>query len=469
MGHRLLIQGQPVSVTKIAPKEKLEYPAVTRRMAAFIAETADAKLQGDAREILKLSLLDWSAVAIAGMTEPVSQILRAQLSQEAGKTEATVFGQRRRLPARAAALANGATSHALDYDDTHFDYIGHPSVVIFSAALAIAEKIGADGRSFLNAALIGMETACRIGRWLGMGHYQHGFHQTATAGCFGATAACARLLGLNIDQTSHALGLAATRASGLKSQFGTMGKPYNAGIAASNGVEVALLAAQGFISRPDGIECEQGFGDTHVGNALINDAHDLDSIFNGLGETFRFLEVQHKFHACCHGTHPTLEALQKAMVRQPIEMKNIRSVRLVVAPKWLRVCNLSSPATGLEAKFSYKLTSAMMLAGYNTGALSTFSDALCFDPDLIELRDRVNVETDDGLSDTAARVTITLKSGTNIVADHDLDQPISIAEKESKLRAKAEGLVGQKKAKALWNAVDALEAGAVSDFTKLLR
>jgi 2-methylcitrate dehydratase PrpD len=451
-----------MSVAKIAAQKNEPLP-LTRMMADFIALTPAAKLQGKARDILKLSLLDWSAVALAGVNELVSQIVRNQVIEEEGKAEATVFGSTQKLPARAAALVNGTISHALDYDDTHFDYIGHPSVVIFSAALAMAQKTGASGSAFLDAALIGMETACRIGRWLGMGHYQHGFHQTATAGSFGATAAAARLLGLTSEQTSHALGLTATRASGLKSQFGTMGKPYNAGIAAANGVEVAMLAAQGFISRPDGLECEQGFGDTHAG-----EAKDLGIILEGLGETFRFSEVQHKFHACCHGTHPTLEALQKALSGKAFAADDIDHVTLTVAPKWLRVCNLQKPTTGLEAKFSYTLTTAMALLGHNTGALSTFSDAACADKALINLRDRVRVETDVALKDTAAKIEIRPKSGAPLLAEHDLDQPIPLSEKTAKLTAKAKGLVGVQKARAIFDSIARLDDGNLIQFAKTL-
>ncbi|MEN8198244.1 MAG: MmgE/PrpD family protein [Pseudomonadota bacterium] len=210
-----------------------------------------------ARAVARMSILDWSAVMLAGLDEPVSRMVRRMVGEEGGAPAATVFGLDGKRPARAAALANGAASHALDYDDTHFAYVGHPSVAVFPAALAIAEKTGASGADLLAAFLIGAETACRVGRFLGSSHYQHGFHQTATSGAFGATAACARLMVLSQEQTRHALGIAATRASGLKSQFGTMGKPFHAGMAAANGVEAARLASFGVISRPDGIECEQ--------------------------------------------------------------------------------------------------------------------------------------------------------------------------------------------------------------------
>ncbi len=437
---------------------------ITSILATFAAETPTAVLQNEAREVLKLSLLDWAACGLAGAVEPVSRKVAALALADGGKAEASVFGYAAKLPARQAALANGAASHALDYDDTHFDYIGHPSVVIFSAALAVAEKTQASGRAFLDAALIGMETACRVGRFLGMEHYNRGFHQTATAGAFGATAAAARLLGLDAERTAHALGLTATRASGLKSQFGTMGKPYNAGIAACNGVEAALLAADGFVSRPDGIECAQGFAETHA-DAMADPANALA----GLGEDFRFRLVQHKFHACCHGTHPALEAIATAVNGDTINIQDIASVTLSVAPKWLRVCDLPTPTTGLEAKFSYRLTTAMALAGIDTGALETFSDAACHDPVLIRLRDKVTVEPYPDFRDTQAHVVIRYSSGQQTAAVHDLDQPMPLPEKAWKLRAKANALVGAEKVEALCAAIDMLEEQGTGVFAAQLR
>lgn len=431
---------------------------ITRALAAFAAETPSQALHGEARAVLRLSLLDWAACGLAGVGEPVSQAVAGLVIADGGTAEATLLGSSVRLPARAAALANGAASHALDYDDTHFDHIGHPSVAIFPAALAMAERTRAPGAAFLDAALVGMEASIRVGRYLGMGHYNHGFHQTATAGAFGAAAAAARLLGLDAEQSAHALGLTATRASGLKSQFGTMGKPYNAGLAAANGVECALLAARGFISRPDGIECAQGFAETHAGPG-----GDAAAALAGLGDDFRFRDVQHKFHACCHGTHPVLEAIAAATRGKLPDAATVEGVTLVVAPKWLRVCDLPVPQTGLEAKFSYRLTTAMALSGWDTGALATFSDAACRDEALSRLRDQVRVETDAGLADTAARVEIRIAGGHRLAAEHDLDRPLPLPEKERKLRAKAAALIGAARADVIWSAIGGLERGTPAD------
>lgn len=220
--------------------------------------TERASLPAKSLQMAQFSLFDWLICGRAGINEPVATHLRALAADELGAGAASVFGAGL-APARMAALVNGATSHALDYDDTHFAHIGHLSVGIFPAALAVAEEQHASASEVIAAFLLGAEAAIRVGMTLGAAHYNLGFHQTATAGAFGATIAAAYLMGLNPDQTRAAIGLCATRASGLKSQFGTMGKPYNAGVAAANGVESAKLARLGMSSCADGLMGAQGF------------------------------------------------------------------------------------------------------------------------------------------------------------------------------------------------------------------
>ena len=217
-------------------------------LAQFLAAFCGAEVEPSpqAQEILQLYLYDWAVCGLAGAGEQVSRITRDLAQAEAGVPEATVIGAGDALPARVAALVNGTTSHALDYDDTHFAHIGHPSVAVVPAALAVAQAQGRNMDEFRRAALLGIEASIRAGVWLGRSHYQAGFHQTGTAGAIGATLASARLMGLAESDAAMAFGIIGTRASGLKSQFGTMGKPYNAGIAASNGVEAAALAGRGF-------------------------------------------------------------------------------------------------------------------------------------------------------------------------------------------------------------------------------
>lgn len=414
---------------------------ITKTLSEFIVETRSGDIPRATMHMLRLSMLDWAACGIAGAGEPVARICRDMAEAEQGAAQARVFGGQVALPARAAALVNGATSHALDYDDTHFAHIGHPSVAVLPAAMAVGEMTGASGAALQRAALIGIETSIRVGVWLGRSHYQQGFHQTGTAGAFGAAAAAACLLGFQTRQTMATLGLTATRASGLKSQFGTMGKPYNAGIAAANGVEAALLVQRGFLPDPMGLEAALGFGATHAG-----EAH--DGALDRLGRDWLFDGISHKFHACCHGLHATLEAL--AALTPPAHSE-IAEIRIETHPRWMSVCNKHAPATGLEAKFSYRLVTAMALLGHATAALESYSDALCASPEIIALRDRVRVDEAGDLSETQARVTLRMRSGERLSGDHDLGARMTPEDRQARIRAKAAALIGNARSDAIWS------------------
>ena len=432
---------------------------VTRTVSEFAVRTPASTIPESARAVMRLSLVDWAAVAWAGSREPAGQMVRYMVVAEGGRAEATVVGYDRKLPARAAAMANATIAHALDYDDTHFIHIGHTSAVVVPAALAAAQKSQSSPAEFLDACLIGVETACRVGAWLGRTHYLDGFHPTATSGSFGAAMAVARLLGLGPDQACHAIGLSATRASGLKCQFGTMGKPYNAGMAASNGVETATLAESGFVSCTRGLEMEQGFAATHHGEGHAD-------AFADIGNAFVFEDVKHKYHACCHGTHAALEAMIEVRDRRGIKAADITAIRLNVNPCWKRVCNIAEPSTGLEAKFSYRLTAALVMLGHDTAALETFNEEVCRDPAVVELRDRVDVEFDDAVPDTAARIQIEMGDGAPVEAAHDLMEPVPLSERQSRIRSKAESLLGASRAATLWSFVhdeDRLLSGWISD------
>ena len=399
--------------------------------------------------VMRLSMVDWLACGIAGADEPVARIVRDMVLEEGGAGQARLFGGGA-APMRAAALVNGAASHALDYDDTHFAHIGHPSVAILPAALAVAEHVGADVSALTSAALRGTEASVRVGLALGRGHYQVGFHQTGTAGAFGAALAAAILLDLDEARTAQALGLVSTRAAGLKSQFGTMGKPLNAGLAAAGGVEAALLAARGFVSNPGALEGQNGFLSTHHADGAPHQP-----------EGWLMTGVSHKFHACCHGLHATLEALASL---GPLDPAAVRAVRIETHPRWMTVCNQPEPSTGLGAKFSYRTVTALALLGHDTAALDSYTDALACDPAVAALRDRVTVEAVDTVAETAARVTFDTAAGP-LIAGFDLDTPLPLAERAQRIRRKAAALLGPDGAEAAWRAV---EGGTVAEIAALL-
>ena len=243
-------------------------------------------------------------------------------------------------------------------------------------------------------------------------------------------------------------GRLATRAAGLKSQFGTMGKPLNAGFAAEIGVTSTLLAEGGMTSASGALEDAQGFGPTHAGSANVH-------AFDSLGETWLFPGISYKFHACCHGLHAMLEAL-RVLGEGGIDPDTVETVLISTHPRWLAVCNQPEPIDGLAAKFSYRLTAAMSLAGIDTAALDSYVTETCVRPDVVAFRDRVTVITDDGLSDTEACVAITI-GGQVHEASHDLATPMEAEVLDARLAAKSEALIGASSAADLRETVTTLD------------
>ena len=336
-------------------------------------------------------------------------------------------------PARLAALVNGTVSHALDFDDTHFAHIGHLSVAIYPAALAAAEETGSSINDVVSAFLVGAEAAILVGMTLGPDHYNRGFHQTATAGAFGACIAASRIYGLGTSQIKAALGLCATRASGLRSQFGTMGKPYNAGIAASNGVETAKLAHLGFTAPADGLSDPLGFIPTHS---------DRPQAVADAGHLYRFEDVRFKFHACCHGTHAMIEALLQAQGDNRFAPGEVAYCRVFTNPRWMNVCNIARPRSGLEIKFSYPWLAAMALDGRPTGSIAVYDQALTRDLTIADLAGRVEVIADETVGEMQSRCELSLKDGRSIECAFDLDVSLPASELEERLKLKAEQLLG---------------------------
>ena len=421
-----------------------------------LAATPVATIPASARAMARFSLFDWLVCGRAGVNEPLAVILRAYVRAEGGVPVAAMFGGPR-VPARAAALVNGATSHALDYDDTHFAHVGHPSVGIYPAALAAGEEVGASAADVVDAFLIGAEASVRIGTVLGAAHYNRGFHQTATAGAFGAAIAAGRLYGLSRDQMRAAIGLCATRASGLKSQFGTMGKPYNAGIAASNGVECAGLARAGFTSADDGLMGAQGFVLTHADAPQPVPPHGA----------FLFEDIKYKLHACCHGTHAMIEGLAALKHTYNLTPDRVAHIQLRTSPRWLSVCDIKAPRTGLEVKFSYTWLAGMVLAGIPTASDRAYTDALAWDAMLADLAGKITVSGDAAVTDMQAVGMVHLNDGGNLPFAYDLAARLPEASLENSLRVKATGLIGAE-GEQIWALVATLDSLSSRDLGKAL-
>jgi len=445
-----------------------ESPGATRALVEAIRGIRYDDIPEDAREVARHCLLDFLGTALAGAREPLTDILVEQIVRGEGAAEAGLIGRRERATRRTAALVNGAAGHALDFDDTHTTMSGHPSVPVMPALLALGETDGADGRTLLAALVAGIELECRLGALLGLGHYAAGFHATGTVGTFGAAAACAHLLGLDEQGWLNALGLAGTQAAGLKSGFGTMAKPLHAGRAASAGLLSALLARGGFTAQPAILEVAQGFAATHAG------AEPSVATLERYAGRFLIRETLFKYHAACYLTHAAIEAAAQLRERRGFDLAKISGIEVHVSPTLLGVCNIESPATGLEGKFSLRATTALALLGEDTNDLATFSDAKMVEPRLTAVRDVVRVIPTNDLGPMQSRVVLQVeRQRMEAVADTGLPAA-DLSRQREQLRRKFLGLatpaLGARQAARLAEAALAVEEiASTADLVHLAR
>ncbi len=430
---------------------------LTRTLAEQARTLTWADLPEDVRTLARQCVLDYVACTLPGSQEDLAHILLAEAQEQGGAPVATVIGHSARLPVLSAALVNGAASHALDFDDVNLAMTGHPSVVLLSALLALAEERGSSGQDVLTAFVAGYELQCRLGLLMAPGHYNVlGFHATGTLGSFGAAAACAHLLGLDAEQFATALGIAGTQAAGLKSMFGTMCKPLHAGKAAYHGLLAARLAKRGFTARTDVVECAQGFARTHS-----PDFHPERALAEP-PRGFHILNNLFKYHAACYMTHAPIEAARKLREQHGLTPESIARIRLSLDETCDRICNIPAPRTGLEAKFSLRLTTAMALAGVDTGGLASYSEETAADPTLIGLRDKVEFDFGAGRSNTLAELELQLTDGTRLTTSYDSGVPASdIAEQgrrlEEKFASLAEPILGPAKTRDLIGEISRIE------------
>jgi 2-methylcitrate dehydratase PrpD len=411
--------------------------SATTRLAEFVAKTTLDDVPAEGLALVRRAALDTIGVMLAGAAEPAARIVRRVAAAEGGTPLCTVLGTRLVTAPTWAALANGVAGHAHDFDDTNFALMGHPSVPLLATALACAEAAPADGAAVALGYLIGFEIDAALGSALNPAHYTRGWHATATVGTIGCAAAAARVLGLEPAPTRHALGIAASLASGLKENFGSMTKPFHAGHAARNGVWAAQLAAEGLTATDSALEGKQGYLAAFGGSAALDEALD------GLGRRWHVQSsrVAVKPYPSCALTHAAIDALVELRREHGLVADQVAEVEVAVNHVVPDVLQHAEPATALERKFSMQFCAAAALAEGHVG-LESFEDGEVRDPAVRALMRRVRMVVDpampDGLEQHAwSRVTVRLADGRALAlpprgAQGHPDQPLS----DASLRAK---------------------------------
>jgi 2-methylcitrate dehydratase PrpD len=379
---------------------------ITMRLAEFVATTPSSRITAEAREQARRAFLDTLGVMLAGSREQASIIVAEMVREQGGSTEASLFGHRFRAPAGDAALVNGTSAHALDFDDISVSMTGHPSVPLVPAVLALGEKLSAGGRDVIDAFVLGFEVECKLGRLIGAPHYALGWHPTSTFGSLGAAASCARLLKLDAERTQAALGTAASLAAGVRQNFGSMTKPLHAGWAARNGIVAASLAERGFTADAEALEGAGGFLRAASGAAEI-DPGTLDR----LGDPWEIVSpgIGVKLYPCCYFTHSAIDATLQLIPAVKQDLAAIDGIAVSVSPGTMMVLRKTFPTTGLEGKFSMEYcVAAALIDGAVT--LGTFTDEAVGRPHLGSLMSRVSVTEDRPSADVSVGGTALVRA-----------------------------------------------------------
>jgi len=430
---------------------------LTKTLCGRLAAAQFGDLTPAAVREARRGVLDWIGCALAGSGHPTIAKLLDVLQETSGRPQATVLGRKLRLGLRDAPLANGQMGHVLDFDDTHMGgVVLHASSPVLAALFALAERSPASGADLMLAYAVGFEAGVRTG-WAAPGHHKGGWHLTGTLGSIAAGVAGGKLLKLDRQRLTYAMGIAATQAAGMQQNRGTMCKSFHAGKAAANGVLAALLAERGFDSTQEIVEGRKGF------SRIFSDVAAPEQLNADLDGGWLIETNGHKPYACGVVLHPLIDAVIAIRNRDRIDPATVSEISLRVHPFVLSITDVVNPTTGLQSKFSTLHSAAVALTDGAAG-IAQYSDAKATDPLVAALRAKVKAVADDNLRKDeayAAIVTGEARHEAHIAhASGTADNPMSDAAIEAKFLANATPAIGAERARRACDLVWSLEKQA---------
>jgi 2-methylcitrate dehydratase PrpD len=412
-----------------------EKPTKTRSLADFASSVTPLGMPPEVLHGAKRALVDWLAAVLAGSVDSASVKLRDVIAAVSSDRVATIIGSGRCTSGPFAALANGYSSHALDFDDVFNppETTVHLGSCVWPTVMAIAEMRALSGAQALASYVAGFEVGARVARAAGVTHFESGWQVTGTAGHLASAAAGARALGLGGAATANALGMAAAQASGIREVYGSDAKALQPGRAAMDGVLSALMAERGMTARDTAIEGERGL------LSVISRAPEPAILVESLGEVWSVLSNGHKLYPNASLLHPAIDAALELTKDPRFRLDAIESIEVRMLPFAASVTGMIHPGPGSEARFSAAHCVAFSLhAGYL--GLDSFSATAVNDQDVARLRGMVTVLADDTVGKRGAHTRIILRDGTTL--DHLVhanrgtpENPLSDADLDAKLRS----------------------------------
>ena len=405
----------------------LDDTSPTHTLAQWVVDSKWADIDVATKTSVAASWMNWLACALGGAGSPDSdRLIRALMPFGHGDTQ--LVGRAEKFDPANAALIHAFTSNILDFDDTHWPTGIHPAGTVASALVAWASQTIVSGEDFLHAFLLGMEVECRIGLAVSPGHYERGWHITATCGVFGAAVAVGRLMQLEPQQMAWAMGHAATQSGGLVASLGTMAKSLNIAHAARNGLVAAQLARHSITANDRVLEARFGFSE-------VMGSRPLDAgLCAGLGQNWIGSHNTFKPYPCGFLLHPTLDACLSSADATIFAMDDIERITVTVHPLSKLRADRIHPVDGLESKLSLQHAVAIALLWGEAG-LRSFTDDAANDLVVHACREKIRLIADERLNTDDARVVIHLQSGRVITrASSGAQPPMSSLALEHKFR-----------------------------------
>jgi 2-methylcitrate dehydratase PrpD len=431
---------------------------ITQEIAGYVARTRYRDIPSDVIQLARGFILDGLGVALAGSTDQCARLVQRHVRRMGGSAECSIVGTSASAPAPQAALANGVAGHAMDYDDTQlstskeavYGLLTHPTTPVLAAVLAVGQTQKITGAEFVLAYVLGVEVECRIADAINPRHYQSGFHSTSTMGGLGAAMAAGKILGMKEPQLLMTLGIAASMASGLRENFGTMTKPLHAGRAAENGVTAALLARDGFTAAPNILEARRGFFNAMAGG------FDESKVSGRLGSPYFMKQpgISIKPYPSGSLSHPAQDLILDLVRAHDLKAEDIEHIDVGTNSNVPNALIYPMPKTALEGKFSIPFCMAIAVIERKAG-IAQFQDRKVRDQKVIELMKRVTLYVDEelerlGYDQVRSRIRVKLKDGRVVEDRYDVarghpTKPMSWAELTEKFRDCAGLVLSRKK------------------------
>lgn len=443
----------------------------TTILSQFASNISYSELPPKVIDQTKTILLDTLGGALAGCNTQAGQILVSFVSLVSVTSECTIIGTRLKAAPDHSALANGVMAYSLSLNDIHRKSQSHIAVCVIPAVLAIGEYVNARGEELIASIVAGYEVMARVGTSISPSHRQKGFQPTATCGCFGAAAAAGRLLQLNPERLSWAMGIAGSQAAGLYEFLhdGSMTMIFHAGEAARNGVTAALFSKLGFTGPTTILEGSEGFCQA------VSDQWDAELLIQNLGKEYEILNVEMKPYCACRLTHSGIDAVLEILRQNKnFSVKRIEQIKVGLGYPWA-VNNLNNPTpkTPVAARMSYQMNLAVTLQT-KCPPLRELTEDIYRKAEFTEFSKKISLFHDPSLPQLGAKLEILLKGGETYsarveVPKGDPHNPLSTNELHEKFHRLVDNVIGRNKADDLEQMIDDLPNVKVRDLTALLQ